>query len=203
LSLPGAASVHDSVALLREIHTVATDLDARWIAEDTALWLHVLGESVNGCEALSSPLRELCEGRWREAAEGWSRLGSPYKQALALSEGDEAAQRAAIELFDGLGAAPAAARVRARLRANGVRDLPRGPIAATRANAAGLTRRQVEVLLLLDEGMSNLEIADRLCISGKTAEHHVSAIIARLGVTTRREAAAAARSLGLQAESKI
>jgi DNA-binding NarL/FixJ family response regulator len=55
---------------------------------------------------------------------------------------------------------------------------------------------------LVDEGLSNVEIADRLCISAKTAEHHVSAIIARLGVTSRRDAAVAARTLGMAPGSK-
>jgi DNA-binding NarL/FixJ family response regulator len=45
--------------------------------------------------------------------------------------------------------------------------------------------------------LSNTEIADRLCISTKTAEHHVSAIMDRLDAPTRREAAAAARNRGL------
>ena len=123
--------------------------------------------------------------------------GRPYEEALALCGGDEDAQRQALEIFDRLGAAPAAARVRKHLRAGGSRAVPRGPIAGTRANAAGLTRRQVEVLGLVGEGLSNTEIARRLCISAKTAEHHVSAIMARLDAPTRQKAAAAARARGL------
>ncbi len=88
------------------------------------------------------------------------------------------------------------------MRAKGSRAIPRGPIAGTRANPAGLTRRQAQVLSLVEEGLSNVEIADRLCISAKTAEHHVSAIIARLGVTGRRDAAVAARALGMAVEGK-
>jgi DNA-binding NarL/FixJ family response regulator len=83
------------------------------------------------------------------------------------------------------------------MRAHGASVIPRGPIADTRANAAGLTRRQAHVLELVGEGLTNTEIAARLCISGKTAEHHVSAIMARLGVTSRRDAVAAARKRGL------
>ena len=67
----------------------------------------------------------------------------------------------------------------------------------TRANPAGLTARQVEVLRLLDEGLTNPEIADRLFISLKTADHHVSAILAKLQVTGRRDAVKAGRDLGL------
>jgi DNA-binding NarL/FixJ family response regulator len=133
---------------------------------------------------------------------GWRALGRPYEEALALSGGDDAAQRQALEIFDRLGAVPAAARLRRRMRAGGVRAVPRGPLAVTRANSAGLTRRQVQVLGLVDEGLSNIEIASRLCISAKTAEHHVSAIMARLDAPTRQAAAAAARNRGLLGNSE-
>jgi DNA-binding NarL/FixJ family response regulator len=147
-------------------------------------------------------MRDLCQGRWKEAAEGWRRLGFPYEEAIALSGGDEDAQREALAIFDRLGAAPAAARLRRTMRAGGARAVPRGPIAGTRANPAGLTRRQSQVLELVGEGLSNSEIADKLCISAKTAEHHVSALMARLEATTRREAAAEARRRGLLADAK-
>ena len=121
---------------------------------------------------------------------------------MALGSGDEEAQRQALEIFDRLGAVPAAARLRREMRAGGARAIPRGPTAGTRANAAGLTRRQVQVLALVDEGLSNSEIARRLCISAKTAEHHVSAIMDRLEAPTRGAAAAAARSRGLLGDLK-
>ena len=198
----GKAAADEALALLQEVYALAHQRQVRWAAEDMALWLHVLGREVADTSGLSSPYRDHCEGRWQEAAAGWRELARPYEEAIALSGGDEAAQRAAIEIFDRLGAAPAAARIRRQLRAGGARTVPRGPIAGTRANAAGLTRRQVQVLVLVDEGLSNLEIADRLCISPKTAEHHVSAVMARLGVATRRNAASAARSRGLLGEGK-
>jgi len=69
--------------------------------------------------------------------------------------------------------------------------------ATTRANAAGLTARQLEVLALLGDGLTNAELAERLFISPKTADHHVSAILAKLGVRNRRDAADAARRLRL------
>jgi DNA-binding CsgD family transcriptional regulator len=184
-------------AQLREVHAIAEQRDSIWVAEDVALWLAVLGEAVPGTARYASPYREHCERRWQEAAAGWRVAGRPYEEALALSMGDENAQRQALEMFDRLGAVPAASRLRRQMRASGSRAVPRGPIAGTRANAAGLTRRQAEVLALVDEGMSNAEIARRLCISAKTAEHHVSAIMARLDASTRQGAAAAARSRGL------
>jgi DNA-binding CsgD family transcriptional regulator/tetratricopeptide (TPR) repeat protein len=192
-----APAVAAAKSLLRDVHVLAEQRDSRWVAEDAALWLYMLGEPVSGTAKFAGPFREHCEGRWESAAAGWRNLGRPYEEALALCGGDETAQRLALEIFDHLGAAPAAARVRRQLRAAGSRAVPRGPIAGTRANAAGLTRRQMEVLSLVGEGLSNTEIARRLCISAKTAEHHVSAIMGRLEAPTRQQAAAAARARGL------
>lgn len=192
-----APAVHEAKSLLSEVHALAEQRHACWVAEDAALWLYMLGEPVTGAAKFESPFREHCEGCWEAAAASWRTRGRPYEEALALCGGDEGAQRQALQIFDRLGAAPAAARVRRQLRAGGSRAVPRGPIAGTRANAAGLTRRQVEVLGLVGEGLSNTEIARRLCISAKTAEHHVSAIMARLDAPTRQKAAAAARARGL------
>jgi DNA-binding CsgD family transcriptional regulator/tetratricopeptide (TPR) repeat protein len=196
------AAVEEAKAQLRDVYMLAEQRHSRWIVEDLALWLHILGEPVAGTAQLSSPFREHCEGRWKEAAEGWRAHGLPYEEALALSAGDEQAQRQALEIFDRLGAVPAAARLRREMRAGGARTVPRGPIAGTRANVAGLTRRQVQVLGLVDEGLSNSEIARRLCISAKTAEHHVSAMMARLEAPTRQKAAAVARARGLLGDIK-
>jgi DNA-binding CsgD family transcriptional regulator len=171
-----------------------------WNLGETALWLRILGEAVPVEEVMPrvrAPYQAHLAGNWREAAREWAALGCLYEQAIALSEGDEAAQRDALALFDQIGAVPAAARVRRQLRASGARDVPRGPIAQTRASPAGLTRRQSQVFALLVKGLNNGQIARRLSISKKTTEHHVSAIIARLGVASRGEAAAVARARGL------
>jgi DNA-binding CsgD family transcriptional regulator/tetratricopeptide (TPR) repeat protein len=197
LNDPAATAVREAKSLLREVSRIARERKAQWVAEEVALWLYMLGEPVTAAAKFAKPFRDHCDGRWESAAAGWRSLGRPYGEALALCGGDEAAQRQALEIFDRLGAVPAAARMRRQLRAGGSRAVPRGPIAGTRANAAGLTRRQAQVLGLVGEGLSNAEIARRLCISAKTAEHHVSAIMARLEVTTRQEATAAARARGL------
>jgi DNA-binding CsgD family transcriptional regulator/tetratricopeptide (TPR) repeat protein len=191
-----------AAASLQEIYALAVSSGALWAADDAALWLYTLGETELDPAPLGSPFREHCEGRWQAAAAGWAALGRPYEQAMALSLGDDEAQRRALDIFDRLSAGPAAARLRRRMRAKGVRAIPRGPIADTRASPAGLTRRQTQILSLVDEGLSNVEIATRLCISAKTAEHHVSAIIARLGVASRRDAALAARALETQGVGK-
>jgi DNA-binding CsgD family transcriptional regulator len=198
-SVPPAAD--EAKSLLREVHTQARERNSHWVAEDSALWLYILDEPVTGTAEFATPFREHCEGRWQTAAAGWRALGRPYEEALALSGGDDAAQRQALEIFDRLGALPVAARLRRQMRAGGARAVPRGPIAGTRANAAGLTRRQVQVLQLINEGLSNPEIAARLCISVKTAEHHVSAIMGRLDATTRQKAVVEARQRGLLGNS--
>jgi DNA-binding CsgD family transcriptional regulator len=122
----------------------------------------------------------------------------PYEDALTLWDGGSTDELlAALPLLDDLGARAVAALVRRRLRELGVTNLPRGPSPTTRANPAGLTERQLDVLALLVQGLSNTDIAARLVISRKTADHHVSAILGRLDVRSRGEAVAAARRLGL------
>ena len=73
-------------------------------------------------------------------------LGCPYEQARALADGDTAAQIEALEIFTRLGAAPAAALLRQRLRGAGIRHIPRGPRPTTRSNPFGLTVREIEIL---------------------------------------------------------
>ena len=107
--------------------------------------------------------------------------------------------RRSLDELQALGADPAVAIVTRRLRRRGTRDLPRGPRPKTRANPAGLTTREVEVLALLANGLRNAEIAERLVVSTKTIDHHVSAILRKLNVRTRGEAASTASRLGLTA----
>ena len=116
---------------------------------------------------------------------------------LALGGADqEHALRQALEELRELGAGPAAAIMARRLRALGVRGVPRGPRPSTRENPAGLTTRELEVLALVAEGMRNAQIAERLIVSRKTVDHHVSAILRKLDAPTRGQAAATAIRLG-------
>jgi DNA-binding NarL/FixJ family response regulator len=78
--------------------------------------------------------------------------------------------------------------------------VPHGPRETTRTNAAGLTARQLEVLALIVEGLTNAEIAERLVVSPRTAEHHVAAVLTKLRAT-RRDAARRASDLGLLART--
>jgi DNA-binding CsgD family transcriptional regulator len=168
-----------------------------WYQGEVAIWLWRGGGLNEAPPWTPAPYALELAGDWRAAAAAWEQLGCPYEQALALMEGDEPAQREALAIFERMGAAPAAAIVRHQLRAAGVRGLPRGPRLATQANPQGLTPRQLEVLLLLAEGLHNSEIADRLSTTPKTVEHHVSAVLAKLEVRSRAEAVRRAYQLGL------
>ena len=165
---------------------------AAWEAGDLASWRWRCGiaEDLGG---LAEPYALQMAGDWRRAAEHWAELGCPYEAALALAETeDDALRRRALDELQGLGAGPAASIVARRLRERGVRGLPRGPRATTRANPAGLTARELEVLELVAQGLRNAQIAERLFLSEKTVDHHVSAILRKLGVGTRAEASAEA-----------
>ena len=103
-------------------------------------------------------------------------------------------------IFDRLGARPDLERLRQRLRAGGARHIPRGPRPSTRGNPFGLTAREAEIAALL-AGLSPMpRIGARLHISPKTVDHHVSAILGKLGVRSREEAGRLAVKLGLGAE---
>jgi DNA-binding CsgD family transcriptional regulator len=189
-------------------HAAALDLLARaapiaaavgniWAAGEIAYWRRKLGDSVDGAVHMAAPHRALLSHDWETAQAAWAELGAPYEQALALLEGDEAATNRGLIMLDALGARATAERSRRELRQRGVRSIARGPRPSTRANLAGLTRREVDVLRLVDSGLSNAEIASRLGVSPKTVDHHVSAILAKLQSATRGEAAARARKAGL------
>jgi DNA-binding CsgD family transcriptional regulator/tetratricopeptide (TPR) repeat protein len=146
-----------------------------------------------------TPWEPMLRGDWRGAADAFEAIGWQYDRALMLSvAGDEQSLVEAIAIAQALGAEPLARRVAQQLRELGLR-VPRGPRARTRANRAGLTGRQLEVLSLLNEGLTNAEIADRLVVSPRTAEHHVAAVLQKLGAPTRRDAVRRAAELGLAA----
>ncbi|HEX5189985.1 MAG TPA: helix-turn-helix transcriptional regulator, partial [Streptosporangiaceae bacterium] len=133
----------------------------------------------------------------------WSGLGCRYDAAMALADSDDdGALREALAVFDELGAAAAAKIARLKMRRLGIKSVPAGPRASTKAHPRGLTRREREVLDLICAGRTNAQIADRLFISVRTVDHHVSAVLAKLGVSTRNAAASAASRLGLVAAEK-
>jgi DNA-binding CsgD family transcriptional regulator len=136
-------------------------------------------------------------GEHAAAAVHWERLGCGYYAALALYDSDcDEDLREAITRFEALGADAAARRTRQKMKDLGHRAVPSGARASTRQHPLGLTRREDEVLGLLCEGLTNEEIAGRLVLSTRTVDHHVSAVLGKLGVSTRGAAVAQAQRLG-------
>ncbi len=178
---------------------LALDRRAPWDAGELACWRWRAGLRDDlPADALAEPYRLSLAGEWAAAAEQWRRLDCPYEAALALVDADEEAPlRQALAELQQLDAWPAVAIVSRRLRELGVRDIQRGPRQSTRANAAGLTARENEILTLVAEGLRNSEIADRLFLSRRTVDNHVSAILRKLDAGNRVEAAAKAATLGL------
>jgi DNA-binding CsgD family transcriptional regulator/tetratricopeptide (TPR) repeat protein len=178
-------------------HEEALRVGNRMLTAELGYWLVKGGVSVPP-SAAGSPYALQQAGHWREAAEAWQRIGCPYEHAAALAESpDQADQLAALARLDLLGAEPLAGLVRTRLRERGVSRVPRRPAAATRANPLGLTERQLQVLRMIGDGLTNTEIAERLVVSARTVENHVAAALRKTGAHTRREAVTRAAELGI------
>lgn len=174
----------------------ALETDSEWARGEIGFWMWRVGAIDGPPDGAAEPYALQMEGDWEAAAGDWENIGCPYEVAMALADGPEQAKLEALEILDQLGGRPLADRLRSELREQGVESIPRGPTRQTLSNPAGLTTRQLEVLRLIADGSSNGEIADRLYISKKTVEHHVSAIYTKLGVDSRRDAIRSAVELG-------
>jgi DNA-binding CsgD family transcriptional regulator/tetratricopeptide (TPR) repeat protein len=173
--------------VVEETLALAVRLDQPWAVGELGWWsVRVGGPAPDGTAA--APYAAMIAGDWKRAADLWAKLGCPWEEALALGETDdaEALERASAALHR-LGARPDAARVAQRMRGLGLTAAR--PRRTTAANPAGLTDRELEVARLLGEGATNADIGKALFISPRTAAHHVSAVLGKLGVTNRREAA--------------
>jgi DNA-binding CsgD family transcriptional regulator/tetratricopeptide (TPR) repeat protein len=192
---------HDAVA-----NATGTALALRgqdpWFSGELAYWRWRAGIEEEVPPEAAEPYALQLAGDWERAAEVWTEIGCPYEAALALADGDEAALRRGLAELQRLGAVPASSLVAQRLRERGVRGVPRGPRPSTQSNPANLTEREVEVLALVAEGLANAQIAERLFISSKTVDHHVSAILRKLSVRTRGQAGAEAVRLGLAGQDR-
>lgn len=127
----------------------------------------------------------------------WEKWGCPYEYAIALFEGAETDKRKAIAIIQDLGADAVYEKMKLQMRNSGIKSIPRGIRETTRSNPANLTERELEVLPLLQNGLQNKEIADRLFISAKTVDHHISAILFKLDVNSRAKAVQEAIHLGI------
>ncbi len=171
-----------------------------WLAGALAFWLSMSDLGGPFPAGIPEPHRLAIAGD-PSAKEHWESKGMPYESAVVRSLGDEDQRVEALAALESLGASAVAAKLRRELRFEGIR-VPRGRGMATRAHAAGLTARQAEVLQLLAGNLTNLEIADRLFISPRTVENHVSAILGKLDAENREEAVASALAAGLIEQQK-
>ena len=182
----------------RSLEQIASRSGLEWALGDLAVWLDRADHPVDPPVPVAEPFRLMLDGCPLEAAASWAEVGAPFEQALAaIASDDIRSQASGIETLDGLAAVCTADRCRHDLRARGVTNLPARPRASTRANPAGLTNRQLEVARLVAQGLTNAELAERLYISAKTADHHVSAVLSKLGLSSRRDIARNAHGLGI------
>jgi DNA-binding CsgD family transcriptional regulator/tetratricopeptide (TPR) repeat protein len=190
----------DQAAALREAE-LAHDSGAgcdQWGRGALAVWLKRTGSRRELPRDLAEPYQRHLDGDWAGAAGFWQDRGCPYEAALVLLDSTEEDDlREALQILTGLRAAAVIRVARKKMRDLGIRSIPAGPRTSTRAHPLGLTRREHEVLDLIVDGRTNAEIADQLFISAKTVDHHVSAVLAKLGVPDRTVAASEAVRLGL------
>jgi DNA-binding CsgD family transcriptional regulator len=187
----------DRIPECHELLTNGPTTGLEWSRGELAVWLRRLGDSVDAA-GVAEPYRLVLDGAHEAAADDFHGRSMPYDAALALVDsGDPALTARALDILDRLGADAVAGKVRRDLRSRGVSAVPARRRTTTLANAAGLTTRQTEVLRLLDDGLTNAELAERLYLSVKTVDHHVSAILTKLDVTKRRDAVRRAHELGL------
>jgi DNA-binding CsgD family transcriptional regulator/tetratricopeptide (TPR) repeat protein len=168
-----------------------------WQLRSLTIWLWRLGAGAGLAAGLPEPYALEITGDWQAAA--WDRLGRAYDAALTrvISSHDDAVLRAALAVLDDLGARATVAAARRRMKQLGMTAIPRGPRAATHATPAGLTAREQEVLGLLSQGLPDREISRQLFISQRTVHHHVSSILAKIGVSSRTAAAREAVRMGI------
>jgi LuxR family transcriptional regulator, maltose regulon positive regulatory protein len=166
----------------------------------TTVATHPLRASVNfseGVVAAADGDHETARQSFEDAVNLFQRIGAPYETARARTElasvlwavgrshAAEKMARAALESFQELGAAREADRAAALLRRLNTPE-------RTRETFSGLTHRELEILRLLAQGMSNQEIATGLVLSEHTIHRHVANVLGKLGVSSRAAAVAQA-----------
>jgi DNA-binding CsgD family transcriptional regulator len=185
----------DEVIRAFELSSGRSDI---WIHGELTFWLKRAGRLEKRTGRVAQPWALQLAGDWQGAAAAWAAVDCPYERAVALADSEEeVALREALQVFERLGAGPMTQMTRRRMRDLGIRNVPRGAQARTQQNPLELTRRQLQVLTLIGEGRRNADIARRIFVSEKTVDHHVTAILQKLEVHSRGEAAAIAHRLGL------
>lgn len=180
----------DAAAAVTRLAQLPLDRMRPRLRAEALRYAQLAGVEVDVVPGLAEPWASGLRGDWDAAARAWESDGRPYERAVELLASDEPeTMLEAVRVLDDLGAVAVARLARRRLRALGVRGIPRGPHTSTRSHPAGLTPRQAEVLDLLAQGMTNNEIAGQLVVSVRTVDHHVAAVLQKLGVSSRHEAA--------------
>ncbi|HUP45334.1 MAG TPA: AAA family ATPase [Thermoanaerobaculia bacterium] len=173
---------------VEQIYRRAIERPNPWYAGEMAWLLWRVGRVDNPPDICAEPYALAIRGEWRRAAATWEEIGCPWEQALTLFDGDAESRQKGIAILERIGAIEAADLMRRRY------GIPRrrGRSKSRQANAAGVTSRQLDVLTLLAEGLTNAQIAGRLGIASRTVDHHVSSILTTLGASSRTEAVVAA-----------
>jgi DNA-binding CsgD family transcriptional regulator/tetratricopeptide (TPR) repeat protein len=185
---------HLVVGEVQEPFELAVALKIPWHMGELGWWLWRVGELDGPPHGATRPFALQIAGQWEAAAAEWTERGFPYEAAMARLDSSRVKDlRSAVETFDRLGAVAAREWAGQRLRQLGG-VVPRGPRRSTRSHPAGLTTREVEVLVMLEGGLTDAEVAKVLFISTRTVNHHVSSILTKLGVGSRTEAVARART---------
>lgn len=200
-----------AIAEARSWYDIALSKKHPWVAGELAYWLWRAGGNISPPAWIAKPFALAISGDWRAAANEWEERGCPYEQALALIDGDEPAQLAALEIFDGLNARPMLERLEGQMRAAGIR-IPHAhrPPPSTAPDSTrdekerfgGLTARERETAALIAQGKSNREIAEVMVVGVRTVETYVTRILNKLGFVSRVQIATWAVEKGLGTSKK-
>lgn len=174
---------------------------SKWVASHIAFWARRLDLDPPDGELLG-PASFEWDGQTTEAARLWEDLGYPLEAAISRAMAPGSDLDAVFAELRGVGADGVLRGLRRELERRGAKHIPRGERSTTKANPAGLTAREAEVLALIAVGHSNAAIAQQLFISERTAGHHVSAVLAKLGVTSRVQAATLAITNGWSQQNR-
>ena len=166
-----------------------------WAISEFAFWLTLNGISFSTSWKLVPAYELLLNGNNKDAVALMLDKGCTYEAAIMLSNGDENDQRKALDILDSLGTIKALDKVRGDMKTKGYKNIPSGARKSTKSNPAMLTNRQLDVLQELGNGLQNIEIAEKLFISSKTVEHHMSSIFVKLDVNSRSKAVIKAKEL--------
>jgi DNA-binding CsgD family transcriptional regulator len=191
----GIIEISEALSLLVEVQGSSAFADYPWGRGMVGFWA-----MRNGIDSkdlvIAGPAGLEQSGRLAEAAEAWAQAGYAMEATICRALVPGADLDEIFSSLSDLGADGIARGLRRELARRGVKSVPRGERKSTKANPAGLTARQAEVLSLMQAGLSNAAIAETLFISEKTAGHHVSAILAKLNVSSRLQAVAVTTGKG-------